>query len=136
MTPQELKEKFPALYASIMEEGTKAGVTAGVSSEQNRVKGWNAFAAIDPEGVKAGIAGGKEITMAEIAEFSAKAFSPDAIKRMQANSTGEVKTGEEKNDASKGNKDAINALEAEVRAKVGLSAKAEVKSPMTFIASK
>jgi ClpP class serine protease len=69
MTAAEYKAAHPAEHASIVAEGVKQGI----SQEQSRVKGWNAWRETDPEAVEKGIAGGEAVTMDVISEMSAKA---------------------------------------------------------------
>lgn len=94
MTLEELKAQHPALYAQIVAEGKTAGKTEGTEEERNRIKGWEAFRAIDAAAVDAGIKSGKSITMTEIAEFNAKALSPESLKKLAAEAAPAVTTAE------------------------------------------
>lgn len=89
-TLAELKEKHPELYAQAIEAGKKEAtpapvpapsqkedmsdneklVQAGIDKERERVKGWQTFAEVDAKKVAEGIASGKEITLADMGEFT------------------------------------------------------------------
>lgn len=83
-TLEELKAQNPALYAAAIAAGKQDGVTEGVEQEKARVEGWNAFRSIDAAAVDAGIQSGKVITPTDIAVFSAKAVSPENLKKLSA----------------------------------------------------
>lgn len=71
MTKEEFKAQHPALYASILEEGTKLGA----QSEKDRVEAWMAYAEIDPEGVKKGIESGDQVTTKVMAAMQVKGLA-------------------------------------------------------------
>ncbi len=128
MTAAEIKEKFPQVYASIFEEGRKAGVEA----EQDRVGAWSTYAEIDPVGVKEGIKSSKPMSQTQMAEFSLKALSPENMKKIETNNPPKVKTGEEKKEEEQ-NKEVATAFSSEIRKRLGLTAEAKVNSPMTLV---
>lgn len=68
MNLEQFKAEYPALYAQILEQGKKQGVTA----ERDRVEAWTVFAEVDPKAVAEGIAGGENISQKAMAEFSVK----------------------------------------------------------------
>lgn len=86
----ELKEKFPAIYASAIEEGKKIGIEA----EKDRVGAAMVFAHLDPDGVKKIIESGKPMTATQMAEFSLKAASPEALAKLKTESQKDVQTDE------------------------------------------
>lgn len=128
MTAKELKEKFPAVYAEIIEEGRKAGASA----EQNRVKAWSKFMEIDAKAVEAGISSGNEITMADMADFTLKAISPERLKKIENNNPPNVQTEEE----DKTGKTALKQFEAQMTASMkeaGILPKEPVRGNVTLI---
>lgn len=86
---EELKAAHPDLYAQAVAKGKEEGKT----EETNRVRGWEAFRHIDAEAVTAGIKSGKVIDPADIAEFTAKAISPEYLAKIKAASAKPVETG-------------------------------------------
>ena len=79
MTLQELKASNPKLYAEILQEG--------VAQERDRVEACLVYLEVDPKGVKAAIEGGKPLSAKQMAEFSLKQNSPEALKKLAAEST-------------------------------------------------
>ena len=90
MTLDELKEKHPELYAQVKDAGkqealknqppvqvpdtsAQTDIEKAVQAERTRVSAWQAFQEVDAKKVSEGIASGKEITMAEISEFTLQA---------------------------------------------------------------
>lgn len=90
MTLDELKAQHPALYNQIFAEGK----TAGTTEERDRIRGWNAFRHIDAAAVDKGIADGKVIGPADMAEFQAKALSPENLAKLRGEAAKPVATGE------------------------------------------
>jgi hypothetical protein len=72
MTLQELKEKFPAVYA--------AAVADGKLQEQDRVGAWMSFVDVDAKAVSEGIKSGNNITQTAMADFTRKQISAEALK--------------------------------------------------------
>lgn len=70
MTKDELKEKHPAVYASVF----NAGVESGVEKEAERVSAWAKWKEIDAEKALAGIEGGKNLSQVDISDFSVNAL--------------------------------------------------------------
>lgn len=68
MKIDELKASHPELYAEVLEQGKKDGLTA----EQNRVNAWMVFNDVDPEAIKKGIESGVEMTKAQELTFMRK----------------------------------------------------------------
>lgn len=91
MTLDELKSKFPAVYAQAKAEG----VAEGIADERDRVGAFLPFADIDLKAVTAGIESGKKISQKETSEFLRKSMSAEAIKKIQKDSPADVDTGEE-----------------------------------------
>lgn len=96
MTPQEIKSQFPEAHAAIFSAGRAEGVTAGAEAEQERVKSWQVYAAVDQEAVNKGIASGKEISNSEMHAFLLKSTSANALKGIQTDSAKNVVTEESK----------------------------------------
>jgi ATP-dependent protease ClpP protease subunit len=119
-TLEELKAAHPELYAQAISEGK----AFGSAEERDRIRGWEAFRNIDAAAVDAGIKSGKAISGAEIAELSAKAVSPEALKKLTASSAAPLRTDEETPLAEKTETEKeLAALEASVRKSVGLKTK-------------
>jgi ATP-dependent protease ClpP protease subunit len=112
MKPEELKAQHPETYAQIYSEGRNAGST----EERERVRGWEAFRIIDADAVNKGIKEGKVISPTDFAEFTAKALSPETLKKIVAGNAPGVQTGEvPKDDAPKTEADKeLSDLEASV----------------------
>lgn len=89
MTIEEFKAAHPELYAQAVAKGKEEGKT----DEANRVRGWEAWRHINAEAVTKGIQSGKEITPADISEFSAQAISPEFLEKIKAASAKPVETG-------------------------------------------
>jgi ATP-dependent Clp protease protease subunit len=90
MTLEELKAQHPALYAQAVASGT----TEGAEKERARIRAWEAYRHIDAAKVDEGIKSGKEITVSDMAEFNAKALSPEALKKLAAEAAPQVQTTE------------------------------------------
>jgi ATP-dependent protease ClpP protease subunit len=118
MTAEEIKAKFPAVHAQIMAEGHKEGVAAGVASERDRVEAIMVYADVDPDGCKKAVEEGKPLTQKQLAEFSRKALSADALKRIEDESAEGVKTDEPKNVGKKEKE--IATFEAQVNKNLGI----------------
>jgi ATP-dependent Clp protease protease subunit len=114
-TLEELKSKHPELYA----QAVAAGKTTGTTEERDRVRGWEAFRNIDAKAVDEGIKGGKMISANDIAEFTAKALSPEALKKLTASNAAAVTTTETTIEKTETQKE-VDSLEASVRKSVGL----------------
>lgn len=84
MTLEELKLKYPAIYAEAKKEG--------VSEEKDRVEAIMVFNDIDPTGVKAAIESGKPMTAKQMAEFSRKSMNASVLTAAAADSAEEVET--------------------------------------------
>jgi ATP-dependent Clp protease, protease subunit len=82
MTIEELKEKHPAVYASVFNSGKEAGVSA----ERDRVGAWMTYVDVDAKVVGEGINEGKELTTKIMADLSRKAFSKEALGAIAADS--------------------------------------------------
>jgi len=96
MTKAELKAAHPELYAEIFNEG----VTAGVTTEKDRVEAIMEFAEVDPELVKTVIASGKDLTKAQTNNLLLKAVKGSKVDDIAADGknaivTGAVKTPEQ-----------------------------------------
>jgi ATP-dependent Clp protease protease subunit len=119
-TLEELKAKHPELYAQAVAAGHKAGAEA----EAKRVAAWEAWRHIDASAVDKGIKEGREITMADISEFSAKALSPEALKKLSATAAPGVKTGESTQTATTEAEQELQNLEASALKALGKKPKA------------
>lgn len=112
MTLDELKAKHPEAFAE--------AVALGASKENDRVKSIMVFAHLDLKSCKEAIESGKELTAMQMAEFSLKAMSPEALAQMNASAAPVVTTAavetQEESEASK----KLAAFEADVKAELGL----------------
>jgi hypothetical protein len=115
MDLQELKAKHPELYA----QAIAAGKTEGSAEERTRIAAWEAWRSIDAEAVDKGIKEGKMITAAEISVFTAKAVSPEFLKKLTANNAPEVKTKEDESKEQTTKEKQIADFTAEVNANLG-----------------
>ncbi len=86
MTREELKQGFPDVYNSIVNEG--------VNKEKERVNSWLTYASVDSERVNQGIQSGEEITPSAREHFLFKQNSQTAIKNLEQDSAKPVQTGE------------------------------------------
>jgi len=111
-TLAELKEKFPALYALAFADGVKV--------EKDRVGAVLVFAHLDMEGAKKIIASGEPMTATQMAEFSLKQLSPEALKSVEISATKAVKTDEIPVTKEALAKKELDVFEASIRASVGL----------------
>lgn len=113
MDLQKLKLEHPALYAQIM----ALGVEQGETNERERVGAWMAFADIDIKAVTEGVDSGKACSPKDMAEFTRKGISAEALKGLEEDSADGVdtpptnNTKEETEDEKK-----VSAFEAEVKA--------------------
>lgn len=133
MTLEQLKAEHSDLFKSIFD--------LGVKGEQNRIKAWMAWGQIDPEKVSKAIADGTEITMADISEFSAKAMTPEALKKLSAEAAKPISTEEpevkpaitsEDTHDIRGNK--LNLDKTETKFLQDVSAILKLKNPIVPIA--
>lgn len=120
ITADELKSKFPSIYAQVIAEGEKKGL----EKEQKRVKALLAWAKIDPAAVAKAVADGTEPDMAFISEMSAKAASDTSLKRIKKQNAPDVETEEVEAPTSE-KKAELNKLEADVRGMLGMKPKAK-----------
>lgn len=86
MTREELKQGFPDVYNSIVNEG--------VNREKERVNSWLIYASVDSERVNQGIQSGEEITPSAREHFLFKQNSQTAIKNLEQDSAKPVQTEE------------------------------------------
>ena len=115
MTLDELKSKFPAIYAQAKAEG----YTEGVDAEFDRVNAALVFNHLDPKGVKEAIASKKPLTATQMAEFSLKAMSPSALAAIAKDSEVEVKTEEIENKETTEKEAALKVFQAGIDAQLG-----------------
>lgn len=90
MTKSELKEKYPELYAEILNDG----ISAGIKQESIRTKSWIAYLDFDKENVIASIKEGKDFSSDIIAEMSVKMASHVMGEKIEKDSTITVTTGQ------------------------------------------
>jgi ATP-dependent protease ClpP protease subunit len=88
MTLEELKAKFPAVYAQVKAEGHAEGVAA----EFERCDSIMVFNEIDPAGVKAAIESKKPLSPKQMAEMSLKSFNAEGLKLAKKDSSGKIIT--------------------------------------------
>lgn len=90
MTAQELKEKFPAVYAFIVAEGHSAGVIAGIAQEKERIEAIMVFNEIDPVAVTAAIESGKPLTQKALNELMLKSAGKTLVANVKKDSKGAI----------------------------------------------
>jgi len=86
MNKEEIKQQHPAVYSEILQEG--------VSQEQERRSGWNAFKEIDPKAVEEGIASGLPIKQSEVNSFIVKATSIKKVNDLKSDNAPGFTTNE------------------------------------------
>jgi ATP-dependent protease ClpP protease subunit len=86
-TLDDLKAQHPDIFKAAKEEG--------VTEERSRIQAWQAWKEIDAEAVEKGIKEGKVISPTDISEFSAKAVSPDRLKKIAGDNPKDIPTGED-----------------------------------------
>lgn len=117
MDLNELKSKYPAIYAEAKAEGHKEGVAA----ELDRCMAAAEFIDVDPEGVKKVIESGKPMGQAAMAAFMRKSMSTDALKKVEKDSEKVKAATEETPAGEKGEKEKKTAaFEGEVDKSLGL----------------
>ena len=117
MTLEELKAKFPALYAQVIADGK----ASGLNEERERIRAWEAYRGIDAAAVDKGIKDGKVISATDVAEFTAKALSPEHLKKIMASNAPDVQTTPVNEDKPKTETEKeVAVLEADVRKRLGL----------------
>lgn len=94
MNKEEIKQQHPTVYAEILQEG--------ISQEQERRAGWNAFKEIDSKAVETGIASGLPIKQSEINAFMVKAASASKVADMQSDNAPGFATNETSTEANSG----------------------------------
>lgn len=112
MTLEELKAQHPEVYA--------AAVAVGVSKENDRVKSIMVFNHLDPAGCKAAIESGKDLTATQMAEFSLKAMSPEALKAAAKTAPVDIQTNAEETQEKTAAEKKVTDFAAEVKANLGL----------------
>lgn len=135
MTLAEFKEKHPAIYNQVLEEGKKLGAEA----ESDRVNAALVFAHLDMEGVKKIIASGKPMTATQQAEFALKAASPEALAALKKDTQGDVTTDDKGVvlTAEQKQQKEVDEFEAKIRAQAGLDKTSEKKvGNVTFVTLK
>jgi ATP-dependent protease ClpP protease subunit len=119
MDLNELKTKYPALYAQVKAEGHAEGLAAGISQEKDRVESIMVFNHLDPEACKKAIEEGKPLSAKQMAEFQLKAISNTKLETIKKDSAGKVETDKvdpEKTEEQK----KLEAFEKSARAHAGL----------------
>lgn len=112
MNLETLKADHPALYSQVK--------ALGASEEKDRVGAWLAFVDVDPEAVSRGIKEGTSISQTAMAEFSRKAFSANALKGIEKDSPGAVKTDEVDSKVKTEKEKELEKFQAEVKAHLNL----------------
>lgn len=87
MTLEEFKSKHPEAYNQIF--------AAGQAAEKDRVGAWMAFIDVDTEHVSKAIKEGKIMSQTDMAELSRKSYAAEALKKVEADTTKTVTTGEQ-----------------------------------------
>lgn len=112
-TLAELKDQNPTLYA----EAVAAGAKEAREAEHERIAAWMEFNDIDAEAVKKGIESGKPMSMKDIAEFTRKGMSANALASVKKDSKSNIVTEEVTEEAKTKN---VALFEAEVMSNLGL----------------
>lgn len=105
----ELKAQFPSIYSEAIAKGKRIGA----KKEKDRIEACLVFADVDLPGVQKIIASGDSMSQAQIIEFSRKAASVDALKKIEEEAPAAVVTAE--SDVAKTEKEKqLAAFEKEV----------------------
>ena len=86
MNLEELKAQNPDVFA--------AAVALGVKAEKDRVESILVFNHLDPEACKKAIESGESLSAKQMAEFSLKAMSPEALAKLKVEAPAAVTTTE------------------------------------------
>lgn len=113
MTLEELKAQHPAIYAAAVKEG--------VTQERDRVGSFLAFIDVDPANVTKAIKEGDTLSATAMAEFSRKAFSANAVKKLEEEAPGATDTVAEGDAPKTAEAKQVADFEASVRSGLGLS---------------
>lgn len=98
MDIETLKSEHPAVYASILSQGKKEGVQAGIAAEKDRAGSWLAHFESDPAAVKAGIEGGGSITATARENFLVAAAKAGKTKDLKSDSAPDLVVAEAEGD--------------------------------------
>lgn len=114
MTADEIKAKYPAAHAEIL--------NSGVAAERDRVESIMVFADVDMAECKKAIESGKPLTAKQMAELSRKSMNAEVLTKVKDDSKGEVKTEAAKEDAEKGGEkaEAVKNFEADLDKRLGI----------------
>jgi ATP-dependent protease ClpP protease subunit len=115
MTLDEIKTKHPEVFAAIEKNGS--------DKERDRISAWMVFVDIDAAAVKKGIEGGGNISQMQMAEFSRKALSAEALKNIAADSAPAIETKEEDGKIKTEKEKNIEAFMGEVKSGLGIAEK-------------
>lgn len=118
MTLAEFKAENPALYGQIFNDG----VIQGKKVEKDRAGAWMAFVDVDSKVVAEGIKGDENLSQTDMAEFSKKAMSAEALKKIEGGNAGDAPTEEPGTEPSEKEK-AKAQFEKEVKVGLGLDKK-------------
>jgi hypothetical protein len=81
---QELKEKFPAIFAEAVAEGQR--------QERDRVGAWMVFVDVDPKAVSEGVKKGENLSQTAMADFTRKQVSAEVLKAAEDKGAAPVTT--------------------------------------------
>ncbi len=112
MSIEALKSENPDMYKEILEKGRAA--------EEDRIGAWMAFESVDPEAVAKGIKSGEVVSAKTMAEFAAKAMSPEALNKLKKESTGDIKTDEPTEEEKTEKEKEITAFANDVKKDLGI----------------
>jgi len=118
MTLAEFKAKHPELHVEIFNNG----IIEGKKVEKDRAGAWMAFVDVDSKVVAEGIKGDENLSQTDMAEFSKKAMSAEALKKIEGDNADDTETDEPGTDGDKKVK-AKTEFEAEVKTGLGLDKK-------------
>lgn len=107
MTTEEFKAKHADIYAE--------AVQAGVLQERDRVSSILVFNHLDAKACKEAIESGKPLSATQIAEFSLKALSPEALATAQKENAAAIKTGAAPTEEKATEEKALADFSAEVK---------------------
>lgn len=115
MNKEELKANHPDLYKEIKEEGVKA--------ERDRAGAWMTYNDVDSKAVAEGIESGEPISQKQMAEFSRKLVSADALAKIEEGSQGAVDTDKPKTETEEektAKAKELEDFEAQVKAELAI----------------
>lgn len=136
MTLAEFKAQHPGIYAEAISLGKQEGITAGAEAERDRVGAVMVFAHLDPKGAAEIIKSGKPMTATQMAEFTLKAASPEALAALKTANAPAVATTVVADSPAAQKEKELGDFEKSIRTQMNLGDKKPVVSASTLVLDK